>query len=270
MARLIHGLAIASVTAVLAIGCGVKKEVHQKCLDNLAATQQRLSEAESDRDAKAKQIAELEQELQTTAAERDQMTEAEREKQRRIAELMKDMKATKEELLALRAQQEKAEERLRAFRKLNERFRALVDTGKLVVKFRNGQMVLQLPSEVLFPSGRAKLSKVGEGALAEVLDILKEFKDRRFLIAGHTDNLKIRSRRFRNNWDLSTARAVSVVEFMVEAGFESKNVAAAGYGEHDPVASNDTEEGRQQNRRIEIILVPDLSELPNLTTGGES
>lgn len=270
MARLLRGLTLAVVAAVLAVGCGVKKEVHQKALDDLAATQQRLGEVESDRDAKAKQIAELENELQMTAAERDQMTEAEKEKQRRIAELMNDMKATKQELLALRAQQEKAEERLKAFRQLNDRFRALVDTGKLQVDFRNGQMVLQLPSEVLFASGQAKLSDVGEQALAEVLNILVEFKDRRFLIAGHTDNLKIRSRRFRNNWELSTARAVSVVEFMIQAGFDSKNVAAAGFGEHDPVAGNDTEEGRQKNRRIEIILVPDLSELPNLTTGSDS
>lgn len=270
MARLIEGLTIAAIAALLVAGCGVKKEVHQKALDELAATQSRLSEAERDRDAKAKQIAELEQELEETASERDQMTEAERAKQKRIAELMKDMQATEQELIALRAQQEKAQERLAAFQKLNERFRALVDTGKLTVGFRNGQMVLELPSEVLFSSGQARLSSAGEAALAEVLNILMEFKDRRFIIAGHTDNVAIKSRRFKNNWYLSTARAVSVVEFMIEAGFDPKNVAAAGNGEFDPVGSNDTEEGRQRNRRIEIILVPDLSELPNLTVGGDS
>ena len=270
MTRLIQGLTIAAVAALLATGCGVKKQVHQKCLDELTTTQSRLSEVERERDAKARQLAELEQELEETAAERDQMTEAERAKQKRIAELMKDMQATEQELLALRAQQEKAQQRLAAFQRLNERFRALVDTGKLTVGFRNGQMVLELPSEVLFPSGRARLRDAGEGALTEVFDILKEFKDRRFIIAGHTDNVAINGRRFKNNWYLSTARAVSVVEFMVEAGFDPKNVAAAGYGEFDPVASNDTDEGRQRNRRIEIILVPDLSELPNLTVGGES
>src|SRR5690606_10778419 len=132
----------------------------------------------------------------------------------------------------------------------NQRFRALVDTGKLTVAFRNGQMVLELPSEVLFASGEAKLRSAGETALAEVLDVLGPFKDRRFLIAGHTDNVRIRSRVFKNNWYLSTARAVSVVEFMIEAGFEAKNLAAAGHGEFDPVAPNDTAENRQRNRRI--------------------
>lgn len=127
-------------------------------------------------------------------------------------------------------------------------------------------MVLKLPSEVLFASGQGELSSSGQAALAEVLEVLKQFNDRRFLIAGHTDNVQIRGRKYKNNWHLSTARAVSVVEFMIANGFEAKNVAAAGHGEFDPIAPNDSEENRQINRRIEIILVPDLSELPNLTT----
>jgi chemotaxis protein MotB len=117
----------------------------------------------------------------------------------------------------------------------------------------------------LFASGKADLSKQGKGALGEVTDVLVEFKDRRFMIAGHTDDVKIKTRKFKNNWDLSTARAISVVQFMIDAGFAAENLAAAGYGEFDPVAPNDTTDGRQLNRRIEIVLVPDLSELPTLT-----
>ena len=116
----------------------------------------------------------------------------------------------------------------------------------------------------------AYLSKAGQSALSEVLDVLIAFKDRRFVIAGHTDDRKIRTRKFKNNWDLSTARAVSVVQFMIKAGYAAGNLAAAGYGEFDPVSPNDTSEGRQLNRRIEIILVPDLSELPTLTADPES
>ncbi|MEO1175125.1 MAG: OmpA family protein, partial [Myxococcota bacterium] len=92
-------------------------------------------------------------------------------------------------------------------------------------------------------------------------------RDRRFLIAGHTDDQRIRTKRFPNNWHLSTARAVSVLEFFVDQGFTPNNLAAAGYGEFSPVAPNDSKENRALNRRIEIILVPDLSELPNLTEG---
>ena len=265
MARLTAVATTVVVAAALTLGCGVKKEVHQKALDDLSATRTKLEETEAERDAKAKRVSELEGDLSTASASLDELSTAEREKRKRIEKLLKDMEATEGELVALRKQKEQSDKRLDAFRKLNERFRALVDTGKLQVDFRNGQMVLKLPSGVLFASGKAKLSREGETALTEVLGILKEFKGRRFLIAGHTDNLRVRSRKFKNNWVLSTARAVSIVEFMIEAGFAPKNLAAAGYGEFDPVAPNDSEENRQLNRRIEIILVPDLSELPNLT-----
>ncbi|GAB4535690.1 MAG: OmpA family protein [Haliangiales bacterium] len=264
MARL-HALWMsAALVALATTGCGVKKETHQKCLDELTTTQSRLSDTEQDRDAKANEVARLESQINELKAERDAISAAEREQQQRIAEMQTDMNATRQELTDLRTQRDKAEQRLKAFRELYDRFQSLVDTGKMQVEFRNGQMVLKLPSEVLFASGRAKLSKPGEAALTEVFDILVDFRDRRFLVAGHTDDVKIRSRRFRNNWYLSTARAVSVVEFMVEAGFSAHNLGAAGYGEFDPVAPNDTPENRQRNRRIEIIIVPDLSELPNL------
>jgi chemotaxis protein MotB len=131
--------------------------------------------------------------------------------------------------------------------------------------FRNGQMTLKLPSGILFPSGSDKLSKNGETALADVVKILMEFQDRRFIVAGHTDNQPIKTAQFPNNWYLSTARANSVVQFMIKQGFPAKSLAASGYGEFDPVAPNDTEKNREQNRRIEIILVPNLEELPSLT-----
>jgi chemotaxis protein MotB len=233
------------VAAVLALtGCGVKKEVHQKTLDQLAATQAELEATRKQRD-------DLKRDLGVTEGER--------------GKLQQGMKATEAELAELRKQREAAEKRLAAFRELKQRFAKLVDTGKLQVGFRNGQMVLKLPSGILFPSGQADLTKPGKDALTEVTNILLEFKDRRFVIAGHTDTDPIKSRKFKSNWDLSTARALSVVQFMIAAGFPATSLAASGYGEFDPVAPNDKEENKQLNRRIEIILVPDLSELPTLT-----
>jgi chemotaxis protein MotB len=236
---------VMSLLAVAMVaGCGVKKEVHQKALDDLSATQAELSKTKKERDGLKDQLG---------------MTEEER------GRLAKGKEATEAELAELRKQREAAEKRLAAFRDLKKRFAKLVDTGKLEVGFRNGQMVLKLPSGILFASGQADLSKPGQQALTEVTNILLEFKDRRFVIAGHTDTVPIKSRKFKDNWDLSTNRALSVVQFMVAAGFPAKNLAASGYGEFDPVAPNDTEENKQLNRRIEIILVPDLSELPTLT-----
>ncbi len=253
------------LASLLLLSCGVKKATHQKVLDELSATQAQLDATRSERDGLLGDRTKLISDKESLSSDLSDKSRAEQEAQARAAKLAADMQATEAELLKLRKQREAAEQRLAAFRKLTEKFRSLVDTGKLKVSFRNGQMVLELPSGVLFSSGQAKLSSGGESALQEILDVLGEFKGRRFLIAGHTDNIPVKSRKFKNNWLLSTARAVSVVTYMTDkAAFDATTLAAAGYGEFAPVADNGSDEGRAKNRRIEIILVPDLSELPGL------
>ena len=260
------------VAGLLFVGCGINKVTHQKVLDELTATQLQLDKTRGERDGLLSDRDRLMSDKEELMSDKEELSNnlsdksrAEREASARAAKLAADMQATEAELLELRKQREAAEKRLAAFRALTEKFRSLVDTGKLKVSFRSGQMVLELPSGVLFRSGQAKLSSGGESALQEILDVLNEFKDRRFLIAGHTDNIPVKSRKFKNNWLLSSARAVSVVTYMTdESGFAAANLAAAGYGEFAPVDDNSTEEGRAKNRRIEIILVPDLSELPGL------
>ena len=100
--------------------------------------------------------------------------------------------------------------------------------------------------------------------------MLKQFSDRRFQIEGHSDNVPIKSARFPSNWELSTARALSVVHLLTEMGVTPENVSAAGFGEFRPRADNETEEGKQLNRRIEIVMLPNLdilsSELPKVTS----
>lgn len=241
---------IALSLPILLVGCGVNKQTHQKVVDQLTATESELAATRGERDHCKRDAAEL----------AGRLGESEKSK----GKLAREKEATAAELDELRKQRAAAEKRLAAFRTLRERFKKLVDTGKLQVAFRSGQMVLKLPSGILFPSGQAALTKEGEAALAEVTKILMEFKERRFVIAGHTDTDRVKSKKFRDNWDLSNARALSVVKFMIAGGFPQKNLAASGYGEFDPVAPNDGEKNKQQNRRIEIILVPDLSELPSL------
>ncbi len=269
--RLPLSLAAVSIAAVsiAASGCGVKKATHNKVLNDLTLSQNKLAESEGNNKKLNTQIKDLETKLadarKKLADTESAKSMSDQDKQKRIAKLLSDMKATASELTALRKQRDAQNKRLSAFRALSNRLRKLVDTGKLKVDFSSGQMVLQLPSGVLFPSARAKLSRKGKTALTEITGILLEFKDRKFMVAGHTDNLPLRSRRFKDNWALSQARALSVVRFMLANGFPAKNLAAAGYAEHRPVAPNDSADNRQKNRRIEIILVPDLSELPNLS-----
>ncbi len=247
--------------ALLLAGC-VKQSTYDKALADNKRLQGELDDSKKKQAETEKTLGDKIKELQSQLGQLDEST---RSKEAELGKVKGEKAATEQELAELRRQKEAAEKRIAAYKALQDKFRALVDTGKLQVVFRNGQMTLKLPSGILFPSGSSELTKEGQTALADVVKILIQFKDRRFVVAGHTDNEPIKTAEFKNNWYLSTARANSVVQFMIKQQFPAKNLAAAGYGEFDPVAPNTTETGREQNRRIEIILVPNLEELPSLT-----
>ena len=166
----------------------------------------------------------------------------------------------------LRERERQAQARLDTFRSLIERFRSMIESGQLRVRIVRNRMVVELPEGILFDSGKADLKEGGQTTLGEVAEVLKQIQDRSFQIAGHTDNIPIRNRRFRNNWELSTQRAVTVTRFLIAQGVAANRVSAAGYADTEPTASNETPEGRAQNRRIEIVLLPNLNELPDLSS----
>lgn len=165
---------------------------------------------------------------------------------------VKDLKAESREQKALLAE----------FKGLTGKFQRMIDSGKLDVAFRRGNMVVKLPASILFPSGSADLSEGGRAAIGEVAAILKQMTGRRFTVAGHTDNIPVGNGPFKDNWELSALRAVKVTSLLINKGVPAPNLVAAGYGEHDPIASNATGSGRQKNRRIEIILEPNLKQVP--------
>jgi chemotaxis protein MotB len=174
-----------------------------------------------------------------------------------LATALADMRVRLDEM---KRQQAAAEARAAQFRDLVARFQKMADAGKLKVVLRGGQMLLELPNDVLFDSGKTALKDVGRTTLAEVAHVLRGMGDRKFTVAGHTDDVKIQSAKYPSNWELSTARAVEVVKLLVAEGMSPKNLAAAGYGEFSPIAANDSAEGRAKNRRCEIILEPNLDE----------
>lgn len=177
-----------------------------------------------------------------------------------------DLSASQAELQELRAEHEEAEKRLEAFTSLTAKFRKMIDSGRLQVAIRHGRMIVKLPASVLFESGSAELSKDGVEALREVAAILKQVQGRRFMVAGHTDNVPVGSPTspFMNNLDLSTSRALIVAQNLIKAGMNPAQLVAAGYGEYEPVADNRSEAGRRENRRIEIVLMPNITEVPDL------
>ena len=121
------------------------------------------------------------------------------------------------------------------------------------------EKVITIPSEILFESGKADLKWEALRALADVAEQIKEkIGDEdgwQIRVEGHTDNVPIHNKKYSSNWDLSTARALSVVKFfMVHHYFKPDQLQAMGYGEFRPVAPNDTPENRRKNRRVEIRL----------------
>ena len=123
-----------------------------------------------------------------------------------------------------------------------------------------GKLKVTFIDKILFNSGSAKINERGQQLLLEFAVSFKENKDQNILVEGHTDNVSVGAAlkfRFPSNWELSTARSTAVVRFLQdEAGLEPERLSAAGYSYYRPLVSNDTEDGRSQNRRIEIILIP--------------
>jgi chemotaxis protein MotB len=207
--------------------------------------------------------ADLSQKLDDCAKARDDEKSAREASEKVAAATSSDLNATHAELDELRHQKEDADQRLAVFKSITDKFRKMIDAGKLKVEMHHGRMVVKLPAGVLFPSGSADLSKDGQTALTDVAHILKQFPDRRFEVAGHTDNVPVGPPSlFKNNLELSTARALTVASFLLGVGMNASKLSAAGYSEYQPIASNAHEAGRQENRRIEIVLLPNLSELP--------
>lgn len=135
-----------------------------------------------------------------------------------------------------------------------------IKRGELTISNLEGQLSVNLQNQILFDSGKTEIKKAGQKVLQSLGDVLNKFPEKALRIEGHTDNVKISSRlieTYPSNWELSTARATSVVHFLQDkVGLPGERLGAAGYSEYRPVASNETAEGRALNRRIQILLVP--------------
>lgn len=209
---------------------------------------QALAMAEAESNRLKLQINQLQAEKANLLADQTQLKSSVQEMEQALVELA-ERKAT-------------ADARVAEYRDLLSRFQALIDAGKLKVKIVDGRLVVELATDVLFASGSSNLSKEGKSALIEVSGVLAGLPGRRYQVEGHTDNDPIATAQYPSNWELASARAIVVTRTLVDAGLPADRVSAASYGEYRPVAPNDSKEGKAANRRIEIVVVPDLSTLP--------
>jgi chemotaxis protein MotB len=133
---------------------------------------------------------------------------------------------------------------------------------ELSVYTKDGKVYVLLEEKMLYKSGSEEVEMKGKEALRTLAGVLNTSKDITVLIEGHTDNATIKNKMYKDNWDLSTARATSIVRILTdEYGFDPTRITASGKGKYQPVQINDTEEGRAANRRTEIILTPNLGDL---------
>lgn len=142
-------------------------------------------------------------------------------------------------------------------RLLEDRLKKEIEAKQVKLEMGERGLVITFVAEVLFDSGKAKLRGEGKDALDKIAKVLRdEALQNEIGIEGHTDNEPIKYSGWKSNWELSTARATTVLHYLEEKGIAPKKLSATGYGEYRPVASNDTVEGRQKNRRVEIIIKP--------------
>ncbi|MGH7407906.1 MAG: OmpA family protein [Candidatus Methylomirabilales bacterium] len=205
-----------------------------------------------------KRAGELEQTISNKEAEFGRLRTISEDRGQEIARLQKVTGEKEQEIARLR----------NTYDNLVRDLKKEIESGEIKVTQFRDLLTVNLVEKILFDSGRTEIKPRGVEILKRVGDILKGVQDKVVRIEGHTDTVPIGAAlqaRFPTNWELSTARATVVARFLQDkGGLEPTRLSATGYGEHRPVAPNDSEEGRAQNRRIELILAP----LPPATAAG--
>lgn len=266
MNRIVRWIPLFLVASIVS-GCGYSQEEwDQKVREGdsvraqLAVQQQAHKKAEDDYAASLAEINDLKRQLSERGVNLDNLS-ASLEQQRKALE---EFKRRAEQLEQIR----------KRFDALRAKLQKLTELG-LKVEVRNNRMLIQLPGDVLFDSGSDKLKPDGEMILLKVAEVIRADADlvkRQFQVAGHTDAKPLMGGRFKDNWGLSAMRARSVLTLLTSAteakggGLPRANWSAAGYADTDSVADNEGDEGRRKNRRVELVVQPNVEEMLNLNS----
>ena len=195
------------------------------------------------------QLLSMQENLERTRKANDSLSVSLSEREKKVAEL--------EQVLA---NKEKAVQDLRT--RISN---ALLNfkENDITVKVKNGKVYVSLAEQLLFNSGSIEVDAKGVTALQQLGKAIKDQRDINIMVEGHTDNVPIskKSQYMNDNWDLSVMRATSITKILMKAGVTPQQITASGRGEFSPLASNDTQQNKQRNRRTEIIITPNLDEL---------
>jgi len=229
----------------------------------------KLEKSEADLKQARASIQQLTKELDTVSLQKKDLETLTGQLERKLGRASDDKESLrasivqmKEALSEATKRKQETEKRMKEYKRLARKLKSFTETGQLSVKIVDGRMVVAMPGDVLFSSGSANLSSKGKETVKSVTEALRTIEERKFQVEGHTDNVPIKTSKYGNNWELASARATNVVRQMIEAEMPAERISAASFAQYKPVASNETAEGKEQNRRIEIVIVPDMSALP--------
>jgi chemotaxis protein MotB len=260
-------ISLLAIVAASASACGYSQEEwDQKTRENeslrqqLQAQQQQNQKCDADYQSALSEIQGLKKKLLESGVNLDNLTQ--------------NLEAQERALREYESRARQLEQIRQRFEVLRDKLQKLTSLG-LSVQVRDNRMLIQLPGDVLFASGEEKLSKEGTEILSQVAEVIRNDADlsqRTFQVAGHTDNVALRRGPYKDNWGLSAMRARSVLAYLVSpieqngGGLSESNWSAAGYGSRDPVADNESDEGRAKNRRVELVVMPNVEEMLDLNS----
>lgn len=282
-----HFQTVATLTlcSLLAAGC-VSTATHQKSVDEAAALSANLTtltadhqklqnkeaacaidlvDSERRRAETQKQLDEKQLTLERAQADIVRVEKVLSDRNQEAGRTMTQMRQENDLLIQERdrlAQEKKNE--LRAaqvtYGELIEKMRSEISRGEITISDLQGKLTVNMVEKILFDSGSAEIKSGGKEVLSKVGTILNDVKDKEIRVEGYSDNLPISPRLqslYPSNWELSAARAISVVQFLRNTlNVPGERLSASGFAEFRPIADNSTPEGRAQNRRIQIILAP--------------
>jgi chemotaxis protein MotB len=230
------------------VSTGTYKKMEAMKNNEVSTLQQQNTALETQKKALERQNTTLQQQI----ASLEQKTTEMKQQVGSLDQQVGSLQQQKESLLTASQKQQKQ------YESLVQDLSKEVEKGQLQVKQYQNMLTVELAEKIFFDSGSATLKKGGKEVLKKVGEALKGYENKVIRVVGHTDNVKVAKSlqgRFPTNWELSVARATTVVRYLQDVGIPPQRMVPSGRGEYDPIAPNDTREGRQKNRRIEIMLI---------------
>jgi chemotaxis protein MotB len=276
MRRITVSTSALALVSLFAMGCGYSEDEWRAQLDKYERlvsqnndTKKKLAETEAQfRDAQER-AENLKRDLEAMGVDLKKLGADLDSRNVEVGKLAANQRELEAALSEYKARAEALERIKKRFEQLREKLDALTTLG-LTVSIRNNRMMISLPGDVLFDTGKDTLKVDGERILEKVAQIINgdaSLRGRFYQVAGHTDNEPLAGGVFRDNWGLSMMRARTVLLYLIDpkkGALPNKRWSASGYADTDPVTENATPEGRKKNRRCELVVVPNPEEMLDL------